>query len=415
MNAPFITFVLLTALLLGACGASEHAHVDDPAGDHGAADADYERGPRGGRMLRDGDFAIEITIFETGVPPQFRLYAYRDDEPLAPDGIGATIELHRLGGKIDRFSFGAVADALVGDGEVVEPHSFDVRVVATEGGREHLWEYAAYEGRTTIDAAIAAASGLETALSGPATLRTEVPLMGSIAVDPNRIARVRARFPGTVREVHAGVGDVVAAGQLLALVEGNDSLRTYRVTAPIGGLVTVRNTNVGDVSGDTPLFEITDLSEVWVDLHAFGKDLPRLAAGQPVSLASSIGAAHAEATLDELLPIAAGASQSVVARVRLPNPDGRWRPGLAVTGRVTVGAREVPLAVRTSALQPFRDFTVVYAQVGETYEVRMLELGERDAEHAEVLGGIDPGERYVTEQSFLIRADIEKSGAAHDH
>nr|WP_300975715.1 hypothetical protein [Yoonia sp.] len=45
----------------------------------------------------------------------------------------------------------------------------------------------------------------------------------------------------------------------------------------------------------------------------------------------------------------------------------------------------------------------------------MLELGDRDGEHVEVLGGLKPGTRYVTEQSFLIRQDIEKSGASHDH
>jgi cobalt-zinc-cadmium efflux system membrane fusion protein len=134
-----------------------------------------------------------------------------------------------------------------------------------------------------------------------------------------------------------------------------------------------------------------------------------------VTLVSTVGETRAEATIDRLLPIAAAGSQSAIARVRLPNPEGVWRPGLAVSADVTVGERDVPLAVRTSGLQPFRDFTVVYAQVGETYEVRMLELGERGPDYAEVLGGIDPGVRYVTEQSFLIRADIEKSGASHDH
>lgn len=408
MSFPAIIIPICAALLAGCA---------EPVRDAGTevASADYERGPHRGRMLRDGDFAIEVTIFETGVPAQFRLYAYRDDQPLPPEGVQARIELDRLGGKVDRFDFSPEGDVLVGSGEVVEPHSFDVRVVATERGREHRWEYASYEGRTTIDPAIAESSGLETALTGPATLRMQVPLMGAVVIDENRVARVRARFPGTVREVHAGLGDTVVAGQRLALVEGNESLRTYQVTAPIGGTVTARDTNVGDVSGATPLFEITDLSEVWVDLNAFGKDVPKLAAGQPVTLASIVGDLHAQATLDQLLPIVAPASQSVIARVRLPNPDGRWRPGLAVSAVVTVGEREVPLAVRTSGLQPFRDFTVVYEQVGDTYEVRMLELGERDADHAEVLGGIDPDMRYVTAQSFLIRADIEKSGASHDH
>ena len=68
-----------------------------------------------------------------------------------------------------------------------------------------------------------------------------------------------------------------------------------------------------------------------------------------------------------------------------------------------------------ASLQRFRDFDVVFAQVGETYEVRMLELGRRDGRFIEVLEGLEPGTTYVTENSYLIKADIEKSGASHDH
>lgn len=88
---------------------------------------------------------------------------------------------------------------------------------------------------------------------------------------------------------------------------------------------------------------------------------------------------------------------------------------MTVAAEVAISSREVPLAVKESGIQRFRDFTVVFAQIGETYEVRMLELGQRDGDHAEVLNGLKPGTRYVTEQSFLIRQDIEKSGASHDH
>jgi cobalt-zinc-cadmium efflux system membrane fusion protein len=121
-----------------------------------------------------------------------------------------------------------------------------------------------------------------------------------------------------------------------------------------------------------------------------------------------------EAKINRLLPVA-GVGQSVIARVNVPNPQGRWRPGMTVSAEVTVDSREVPLTVKEMGLQRFRDFTVVFAQIGETYEVRMLELGDRDGEYVEVLGGLKHGTRYVTEQSFLIRQDIEKSGASHDH
>lgn len=88
---------------------------------------------------------------------------------------------------------------------------------------------------------------------------------------------------------------------------------------------------------------------------------------------------------------------------------------MGVEGSFAVGAQQAKLAVRTKALQRFRDFTVVFARVGTTYEVRMLELGRRTPEWTEVLGGIDPGTEYVVDGAFLIRADIEKSGASHDH
>ncbi len=115
------------------------------------------------------------------------------------------------------------------------------------------------------------------------------------------------------------------------------------------------------------------------------------------------------------LPGADQATGALLARAALPNRDGFWRPGMRVRGVVTIQSRQVPLAVRTEALQAFRDFTVVFAQVGNTYEVRMLELGTRGPEWTEVLGGIKPGQAYVTAGSYVIKADIEKAGASHDH
>ena len=115
------------------------------------------------------------------------------------------------------------------------------------------------------------------------------------------------------------------------------------------------------------------------------------------------------------LEVLAREDQSVVARAVLENPEGQLVPGTFVTADVTVAEHTVPIAVKKAGLQAFRDFTVVYAQVGEEYEVRMLELGRETKEYAEVLGGLEPGTRYVTENSYLIKADIEKSGASHDH
>ena len=86
---------LLALTLLAGCG--EPNATNEAAEPKAAAAADdYERGPHRGRMLRDGDFAVEITIFEDGVEPEYRLYPYRDGKPLSPSEVRLTLEQKRL-------------------------------------------------------------------------------------------------------------------------------------------------------------------------------------------------------------------------------------------------------------------------------------------------------------------------------
>ena len=89
--------IALTGAFLLSTGCEAPSSTDSGDGHTAAAEEDYERGPNNGRMLRDGDLALEITIFETGVPPEFRVYPYRDGQPLTPDQVDLTIELGRLG------------------------------------------------------------------------------------------------------------------------------------------------------------------------------------------------------------------------------------------------------------------------------------------------------------------------------
>jgi cobalt-zinc-cadmium efflux system membrane fusion protein len=266
-----------------------------------------------------------------------------------------------------------------------------------------------------ITAAAAEAAQLRVEAAGPATIREQLSLTGAIQPNPARLAQVRARFPGVIREVRRGLGEHVAAGDVLATVQSNESLQTYAVTAPIGGSVLVRDAVAGEATGEEAMFVVGDLSKLWAELDVFGRDLYRVKPGQPVRVAGLDEQVTADSVVSALSPVTTHASQSVRARVVLDNAQGLWRPGQFVHGHVTVAESKVPMAVKNSALQRFRDFTVVFAQVGDVYEVRMLETGKSDGVWTEVLGGLEPGERYVTENSFLIKADIEKSGASHDH
>ncbi len=398
----------------GEAGHDDHAKAEG-GDEHGAAEEEFERGPNKGRLLRKDDFAVEITIFEDGVPPQFRVFAYENNKPLDPSKVQLTMELTRLDGEVNSFNFVPKDAALMGDATVEEPHSFDVKVKAVYDGKPYEWAFASYEGRTSITDAAAKVSELKTEEAGPATVRETIALTGRVALNPNTTASVKARFPGVIRTVKKSLGETVAAGEVLATVESNESLQVYAVKSPIAGVVLARQANIGEAAGDAPLFTVADLSNVWAEFHVFQRDLEKVKIGQQVMVRGVEGKMESLGTINSLLPITEASSQTVVARVTIDNAHGHWRSGMTVRGDVIVNEREVPLAVKASALQRFRDFTVVFAQVGNNYEVRMLELGANDGEWVEVLGGIKPGTRYVSENSFLIRADIEKSGASHDH
>lgn len=270
--------------------------------------------------------------------------------------------------------------------------------------------------RTEIPAEVAQESGIEVAPVGPGTIADEHEVQGLLTPVEGKVASGTARFPGVIRALRANVGDTVKAGQPLASIESNLSLSTYTVNAPISGVVTARNASVGGVAGEgTPLFEIADLSKLWVDLHIFGADAQHIRAGVPVTITRMGDGKTVQATIERVLPGMATASQSTIARATIDNADGLWRPGSAVRARITVEQQPADLVVPLSALQTMDGGDVVFVRVGDTYQAKPVEIGARDADAVEILDGVRKGEQVVVEQSYLIKADIEKEGASHDH
>ena len=380
----------------------------------GVAEAEPAKGPHRGRMLTDGDFAIELAIFETGVPPEFRVWATSAGAPVSPRDVSLQVTLTRLGDVKDEIGFAVQDDFLRGDTVIYEPHSFVVSIEATYQGKTRRWAYDNFEGRTRIAADVAVAAGMAVEDAGPATIREGVTVYGRVVSDPENVSHVSARFDGVIRSVRASIGDSIEKGESLAVVESNDSLSNYTIKAPISGTVIDRHANPGETTDGRSLFTIVDTSSVWAELAVFPSDRSRVNVGAPVTVRTAIGDISIDGEIALLSPVA-GANQSVTARVRLNNSDGLLAAGMYLTGEIEVAQYDVPLAVKRSGLQAFRDFTVVYALIGDEYEVRMLDLGRQDATWIEVLGGLDIGTTYVTENSYVVKADIEKSGASHDH
>lgn len=385
-------------------------------GHGGAAPPEYERGPHNGRMLRDGSLGIEVTIYEPEIPPQFHVYPYKDGKPLDPSQVALTIELKRFLGRVDTIGHKPEGDYLAGDKVVEEPHSFDVKVVAEHAGKRSEWAYSSYEGRVTMPAAAIETAGIAVEPAGPATLRTLVEMTGKIVANPDQVAHVTPRYPGVILEARKKLGDPVKKNEVLAVVESNESLRPYEIKSQIAGRVIKRDAVLGEsVLQEKTLYVVADLSTIVVDLAVPRADFPRLVAGQKVVISGS-GELRGEATLSYLSPLGSEDTQTMMARAELPNPEMQWQPGLFVTAAVVVEETEVPIAIKAGALQTFRDWEVVFMKEGNSFEIAILELGRRDGDLVEVLSGpLQPGTQYVTENSFVVKADILKSGASHDH
>lgn len=287
----------------------------------------------------------------------------------------------------------------------------------SHSGEESSGGHAHEEGgdSTRIAADAARAAGLTVETAGPAAIRDTLPLHGRIVPTESGQRSITARFPGQIHSVSKSLGDIVKAGEILARIESDDSLQVYAVTSPISGTITARNANPGEQAGSAPLFVITNLGGVWAELSVFPQDLQRLRAGQTVRVASLDGKLRAEGPLVSLSPASGGPAQALTARVLLDNAAGHWTPGLYVSAEAVIGASEVALAVKNEGLQELEGATVVFEQSGETYTARPLRLGRSDGEYSEVLEGLAAGARYVSGNSYLVKADIGKSGAAHEH
>jgi len=411
INAGIIALLSVT---LVACDTDSHHSSTDGHTGHGADEEEVEKGPRNGRMLRSGNFALELAIFETGVPPEFRAWATMDGQQLQPEELDLNIKLIRLGNKIDDINFTIQGDALRGDKEIYEPHSFIVDINAGYKGKRYQWKYDNFEGRTEIEPKVAEALGIETVVAGPKTIKENVSVYGKISSNTERERNVSARFEGVIKSVRPSIGDVVKKGDVLVKVESNESLRVYSIRAPISGVVTHRIANPGEQTNGRTLFKIMDTSSVWANLSLFPKDRKAVRVGMPVTVTTTIDEQSYSGVIDRI-NVMTEANQSVIARVVLQNNDGALLPGTFVKADIEIAEHSVELAVKREGLQAFRDFTVVYAKIEDTYEVRMLELGRKDKEWIEVLGGLEVGTNYVSANSYVIKADIEKSGASHDH
>ncbi|WP_375784076.1 divalent metal ion exporter adaptor subunit IhpB [Bradyrhizobium sp. Pha-3] len=264
------------------------------------------------------------------------------------------------------------------------------------------------------DAKVSAA-GIELVKASPAVLHDALLLNGMVQPNQESLVQVTPRFPGIVRDVRKRIGDHVQKGDVLAIVESNQSLTPYELKAALGGTVIDRQTTLGEyVSEQKPAFVIADLSTVWVDFSVYRRDLGRVSVGDQVLIDPADGKPPIEAKISYVSPVGSSETQSAVARAVVVNFEQRLRPGLFITGRLILSAKPVSVAVKSTALQTIENRTIVFVRSGDKFEARDVEIGDRDPDFVEITFGVLEDDVYAAKNSFIVKAEMAKGGADND-
>lgn len=258
--------------------------------------------------------------------------------------------------------------------------------------------------------------GIELSIAGSGTLRIEIAVPGEVVVNYDKLAHIAPRFPGVVKQVFKHLGDKVKKGDVLAIIESNESLVPYEIKSLLSGVVIEKHITIGEVrSNEEAAFVIADLDTVWINLSVYQMHLPYVRVGQRVTISSGQEFADAGGVISYLSPIVDEHTRTATARVVLANHNGNWRPGLFVEGKIVVNEELVSLLVPKSSLQKFEGNDVVFVHTAEGFEPIPVKVGRVNKSSAEILSGLEVGQKYVSKGGFTLKAELEKSSLSSGH
>jgi membrane fusion protein, copper/silver efflux system len=291
-------------------------------------------------------------------------------------------------------------------------------------------------------------------------------MTGKIQVDEQRVKRIAANYSGRIDELAVNfTGQEISKGQKVASIyspelvtaqkelleavklkerqpllyeAAKEKLRLWKITeqqirnieatgsvqthvdvfADAAGIVTSRNVAVGDfVSRGSILFDIVDLSQVWVILDAYESDLSFFRKGDAVSFqASAYPGMDFTGKITYIDPVLNPATRTVGVRAEATNSGGRLKPEMFVSATVSTGKSDasVGLQVPKSAVLWTGPRSVVYVMRGNreapAFEMREIVLGSRSGDNYQIVSGIEEGEQVVSNGVFAIDAAAQLSG-----
>ena len=242
-------------------------------------------------------------------------------------------------------------------------------------------------------------------------METTLAAIGEIAAIPDRSAAVTSRIAGRVSWVGAAEGDAVRAGQPVVEVESlqlGDPPPRARYSSPVGGTVIDRHLVPGDsVEPNTHLLEVADLREVLAVGRLFEGQIAQVAVGQPVRVrVPSYPGDTFEGVIERMGGALDPASRSLPVYVRIRNPDRKLLPRMRAELAIVTKRSERALVVPRSAILGDFGNAFVFAERGEDgplFERVPVVTGLSDDRFVEVIDGVLPGDRVVSEGNYSLQ------------
>ncbi|MCK4888446.1 MAG: efflux RND transporter periplasmic adaptor subunit, partial [Candidatus Aminicenantes bacterium] len=204
-------------------------------------------------------------------------------------------------------------------------------------------------------------------------------------------------------------------------IQSNESLTNYNIISELSGIVTKRDIAPGEFAGEGHvIFEIADLSILWVHLNVFPDSIRNFNKGMDVKLSSIDGERSATCKVISIIPIVDKETRNMRVRALLKNGENMWLPGGFVKGEIKViSIAEVPV-VYSEAIQFLDDEPVLFVPEEENeFHIVHIVTGRKNGIFTEIISGLKSGDKYVRKGSFEIKARIITSTmdghAGHGH
>jgi membrane fusion protein, heavy metal efflux system len=197
-----------------------------------------------------------------------------------------------------------------------------------------------------------------------------------------------------------------------------ETLRRQDLRAPIAGRVAERRVELGSLVGregqESELFVIVNLDIVWADLAVPPSELASIHEGQKITIAASTGTDPSPATIMFVSPLLDKDTRAARVVASVDNAALKWRPGSFIRAEIPTDETPAAIVVPKTAVQSLKGDTVVFVRTPDGFEARKVGLGREDARLAEVLAGLDAGERIATANTFNLKADLGKAEVERD-